>query len=53
MGGDFFLTLDPDIAATLIAAMVAGMGTDNKGFVVNSSGRTRQEISPYISSEFE
>ena len=44
---------DPDIAAAMIAAMFVGMGADNKGFVVSSSGRTAQGISPYMSSEFE
>ena len=43
--GDFSWMFDPDIAATMIAAMVVGMGTDNKGFVVNFSGRMRQGIS--------
>ena len=53
MGGDISCTFDPDNAATMIAVMVVGMGADNKGFVGNSSGRTRQGIFPNVSSEFE
>ena len=41
MGRDFLWTFYPDIATTMIAVMVVGMGADYKGFVVNSSGRTR------------
>ena len=51
--GDFLWMLDHDIAATMIAATVVGVGADNKGFVVNSSGRARQGVSQYVSSELE
>ena len=48
MGEDFLWTFDPDIAATMIAVMVVGVGADNTGFVVNSSGRIRQGVSPNV-----
>ncbi len=33
MGGDFLWTLDPDIAATMIAAMVVSLVLTTKNFV--------------------
>ena len=35
MGGDFSWTLDPDIAATMIAAMVVGVVLTTKNFVMD------------------
>ena len=53
MGGDFLWTLDPEISAMMVAAMVVSVEADNKGFIGDSSGRARQEVFPYASSEFE
>ena len=53
-GQEIFLwTLDPNMSAMLIAAMVVCVGADNKGFVGNSSGRSRQGVFPYASLEFK
>jgi len=35
VGGDFSWTLDPDIAATMIAAMVVGVVLTTKNFVMD------------------
>ena len=52
MGGDFLWTLDPDIAATMVAAMVVSVDADNKIFVKSSSSGRDRKL-PSVSPRFE